>query len=57
MNKREMNKREKKDLRAAYREMAQDAAAEAEALEWIEALIGDVADVEEIDDPEPGIRP
>jgi predicted CopG family antitoxin len=31
-------------LEAAYREMAQDEDAEAEALEWSEALIGDVAD-------------
>ncbi len=32
------------DLRAEYREMATDGAREAEALEWSEALIGDVAD-------------
>lgn len=32
-----------RDLEAAYREMAQDEAAEAEALEWSEALIGDGA--------------
>ncbi len=31
-------------LEAAYREMAQDEDAEAEALEWSEALIGDVVD-------------
>lgn len=31
-------------LEAAYREMAHDEDAEAEALEWSEALIGDVAD-------------
>jgi hypothetical protein len=31
------------DLRAAYREMAQDEAREAEALEWAEATVGDVA--------------
>ncbi|MBX7235580.1 MAG: hypothetical protein K1X65_14435 [Caldilineales bacterium] len=30
------------DLDAAYREMAADQAREAEAEEWIEALIGDV---------------
>lgn len=34
----------RQSLEAAYREMAQDEAAEAEALEWSEALIGDVAD-------------
>lgn len=33
-----------KDLEAAYRQMAEDEASEAEALEWIEATIGDVAD-------------
>ena len=32
------------DLDRAYREMATQEAAEAEALEWSEALIGDVAD-------------
>ncbi len=32
------------DLDAAYRDMAQDEAREAEALEWVEAVIGDVAD-------------
>ena len=31
------------DLDAAYREMAQDEAREAEALEWAEATIGDVS--------------
>lgn len=31
-------------LGAAYREMARDEEAETEALEWSEALIGDVAD-------------
>lgn len=31
-------------LEAGYRAMAQDEAAEAEALEWTEALIGDVSD-------------
>jgi hypothetical protein len=31
-------------LETAYHEMAQDEEAEAEALEWSEALIGDVAD-------------
>ena len=34
----------KADLEAAYREMAADEAREAEAEEWAEALIGDVAD-------------
>ena len=34
----------KADMEAAYREMAQDEAREAEALEWSEAMIGDVAD-------------
>lgn len=33
-----------KDLEAAYRQMAQDEAREAEALEWSEATLGDVAD-------------
>ena len=32
------------DLEAAYREMAADEVREAEALEWAEATIGDVAD-------------
>lgn len=32
------------DLTAAYREMAQDEAREAEALEWAEAFIGDIGD-------------
>ncbi|MBE7467540.1 MAG: addiction module antitoxin [Anaerolineae bacterium] len=32
------------DLEAAYRQMAEDEAREAEALEWAEALIGDIAD-------------
>jgi len=31
------------DLEAAYKEMAQDKAREAEALEWTEAMIGDVS--------------
>lgn len=31
-------------LEAAYREMASDATREAEAAEWTEALVGDVAD-------------
>src|SRR5436190_9120232 len=33
-----------KDLEAAYRQMAQDEAREAAALEWVEATVGDVAD-------------
>ncbi|HEV2946951.1 MAG TPA: hypothetical protein VGX70_06225 [Gemmataceae bacterium] len=33
-----------KDLEMAYRLMAQEEAREAEALEWAEATIGDVAD-------------
>jgi len=33
-----------KDLDAAYRAMAQEEAREAEALEWAEATVGDVAD-------------
>lgn len=33
-----------KDLEAAYREMAREEAREAEALEWAEATVGDVAD-------------
>lgn len=32
------------DLEAAYRQMAEDEAREAEALEWAEAAIGDVRD-------------
>jgi hypothetical protein len=32
------------DLAAAYREMAEDEAREAEALEWAEATAGDVGD-------------
>lgn len=32
------------DLAASYAEMALDEAQEAEALEWAEAMIGDVAD-------------
>jgi siroheme synthase (precorrin-2 oxidase/ferrochelatase) len=32
------------DLEAAYRQMAQDEAREAEALEWAEGTVGDVAD-------------
>ncbi len=32
------------DLEAGYRQMAEDTAQEAEALDWAEALIGDVAD-------------
>jgi hypothetical protein len=33
-----------KDLDVAYRQMARDEAREAEALEWAEATLGDVAD-------------
>jgi predicted CopG family antitoxin len=33
-----------RDLVAAYRQMAEDEAREAEALEWAEATIGDVGD-------------
>jgi hypothetical protein len=33
-----------KDLELAYQQMAQDEAREAEALEWAEATVGDVAD-------------
>jgi len=32
-----------KDLEAAYRQMAQEEAREAEALKWAEATVGDVA--------------
>ena len=32
------------DLERAYRQMARDEAREAEALEWAEATVGDVAD-------------
>ncbi len=33
-----------KDLEIAYKQMAQEEAREAEALEWAEATVGDVAD-------------
>ena len=33
-----------KELDAAYKKMAQDEVREAEALEWIEGTLGDVAD-------------
>jgi hypothetical protein len=33
-----------KDLEVAYRQMAQEEAREAEALDWAEATVGDVAD-------------
>ena len=33
-----------KDLELAYKQMAQDEAREAEALDWAEATVGDVAD-------------
>jgi len=33
-----------KDLELAYQQMAQEEAREAEALEWAEATLGDVAD-------------
>jgi hypothetical protein len=33
-----------KDLESSYKQMAQDEASEAEALEWAEATLGDVAD-------------
>lgn len=33
-----------KDLDVAYRQMARDEAREAEALDWAEATVGDVAD-------------
>ncbi len=33
-----------KDLELAYQEMAREEAREAEALEWAEATVGDVAD-------------
>lgn len=33
-----------KDLETAYRQMAEDEAREAEALEWAEATVGDVGD-------------
>ena len=33
-----------KDLETGYRQMAQDEAREAQALEWAEATIGDIAD-------------
>jgi predicted CopG family antitoxin len=32
------------DLEAAYQQMAEDEAREAEALEWAEATVGDVSD-------------
>lgn len=34
----------RRDLKAAYRAMAQDEARERDALEWSDTLIGDVAD-------------
>lgn len=34
----------RQDLEASYREMAADDAREAEALEWVEAMVGDVSD-------------
>lgn len=34
----------KRDLHAAYRQMARDEAREAEALEWAEETVGDIAD-------------
>jgi hypothetical protein len=34
----------RRDLEAAYRQMAREEAREAEALEWAEATVGDVAD-------------
>ena len=34
----------KRDLLAAYQQMAEDEAREADALEWIEATVGDAAD-------------
>jgi predicted CopG family antitoxin len=33
-----------KDLEVAYQQMAEEEAREAEALEWTEAVVGDVAD-------------
>jgi len=33
-----------KDLEVAYKQMAQEEAREAEALDWAEATVGDVAD-------------
>ncbi len=33
-----------RELEVAYRQMAQDEAREAEALEWAEATIGDISD-------------
>jgi predicted CopG family antitoxin len=36
----------KKDMYAAYKEMADDQIREAEALEWAEGMIGDLADEE-----------
>ncbi len=35
----------RQDLEAAYQQMGQEEAREAEALEWSEATIGDVSDV------------
>jgi hypothetical protein len=32
------------DLEAAYQQMAQEGTREAEALEWVEATLGDVAE-------------
>lgn len=36
----------KKDLYAAYKEMAADRIRESEALEWVEATVGDLSDEE-----------
>ncbi len=41
------------NLDAAYREMAQDEEREAEALEWADALIGDVVELAENSDSQP----
>ncbi len=50
-----MDKQEKinEDLDAAYREMAQDEKRETEALEWAEAIIGDVGELAESTDNKP----
>jgi predicted CopG family antitoxin len=36
----------KKDMYAAYKEMAADKSRESEALEWVEATVGDINDDE-----------
>ena len=50
-----MNKKKNinENLDSAYRDMAQDEEREAEALEWAEAIIGDVVEPSENSDNQP----